>query len=90
MIVVHDTDGTPIYANEPVLDYTGLTIDDVTRPDLRLRTIHPEDFERLRDFRQAALLRGLPFEIEQRSRVRTANIAGSSIVTTHSAMNRDA
>jgi formate hydrogenlyase transcriptional activator len=68
MIVVHDTDGTPIYANEPVLDYTGLTIDDVTRPDLRLRTIHPEDFERLRDFRQAALLRGLPFEIEQRSR----------------------
>jgi formate hydrogenlyase transcriptional activator len=23
MIVVHETHGTPIYANEPVLDYTG-------------------------------------------------------------------
>jgi formate hydrogenlyase transcriptional activator len=66
-IVVHDPDGTAIYANKVVLDYTGLTIDDVTRPDLRSRMIHPEDFERLHDFRRAALLRGLPFEIEQRA-----------------------
>jgi formate hydrogenlyase transcriptional activator len=68
IITVHDPEGAPIYANQAVLDYTGLTIDDVTRPDYRSRVIHPEDFERLRDVRQAALLRGLPFEIESRAR----------------------
>ena len=68
MIVVHDPEGTPIYANKAVLDYTGLTIDDVTRPDFRSRITHPDDSERLRDIRQAALLRGLPFEIEARAR----------------------
>jgi formate hydrogenlyase transcriptional activator len=66
-IVVHDPDGTFIYANEAVLDYTGLTIDDITRADLESRIIHPEDFERVQDFRRAALLRGLPFEFEQRA-----------------------
>jgi formate hydrogenlyase transcriptional activator len=68
MIVVHDPEGTPIYANQFALDYTGLTIDDVTRPDFRSRIIHPDDFERMRDVRQAALLRGLPFEMEFRAR----------------------
>src|SRR5271167_4127724 len=68
MIVVHDPEGAPIYANQFVLDYTGLTIDDVTRPDYRSRIIHPDDFERLRDIRPDALLRGLPFEIELRAR----------------------
>jgi formate hydrogenlyase transcriptional activator len=68
MIAVHDPDRTPIYANKAVLDYTGLTIDDVTRPDYRSRIIHPDDFDRLRDIRQTALVRGLPFEIEYRAR----------------------
>ena len=67
MIVVHDPEGAPIYANQFVLDYTGLTIEDVTRPDYRSRIIHPDDFERLRDIRSGALLRGLPFEIELRA-----------------------
>jgi formate hydrogenlyase transcriptional activator len=68
MIVVHDPEGAPIYANQTLLDYTGLTIDDVTRPDFRSRIIHPDDFERLHDVRQAALLRGIPYEIEFRAR----------------------
>jgi formate hydrogenlyase transcriptional activator len=68
MITVHDADGTPIYANKSTLDYTGLTIDDVTRPDLRERIIHPEDFERVAEQRQAAMLRGLPHEYEVRAR----------------------
>jgi formate hydrogenlyase transcriptional activator len=66
-IVVHDSDGTFIYANKAVLDYTGWTIDDVTRPDIESGIIHPEDFERVHDFRRTALLRGLPFEFEQRA-----------------------
>jgi PAS domain S-box-containing protein len=63
MIVVHDPEGAIIFANQAVLDYTGLTIDDVTRPDCRSRIVHPDDFERLCDIRAGALLRGLPFEI---------------------------
>ena len=31
MIAVHDPEEEPIYANQAMLDYTGLTIDDVTR-----------------------------------------------------------
>jgi PAS domain S-box-containing protein len=65
-IVVNDVDGMPIYANKAMLDYTGLTVDDVTRSDFQSRIVHPEDFERLRQIRTEALVRGLPFEFEAR------------------------
>jgi formate hydrogenlyase transcriptional activator len=67
-IVVQDPSGVPLYANQAALDYTGLTMQDVVASDFRARIFHPEDLERLRDERQAALARGLPFEIEQRAR----------------------
>jgi formate hydrogenlyase transcriptional activator len=67
-IVVQDPEGIPLYANQAVLDYTGLTIEDVTASDFRARIFHPEDIERLCEERQAALSRGVPFEIEQRAR----------------------
>ena len=66
-IVIQDPDGTPIYANQAVLDYTGLTMEDVITSDFRARIFHPEDIERLREERRAALARGLPFQIEQRA-----------------------
>jgi len=66
-IVVQGPDGSPIYANQAVLDYTGLTMEDVITSDFRARIFHPEDLERLREERRAALARGLPFEIEQRA-----------------------
>ena len=66
-IVVQNPSGVPIYANQAILDYTGLTIDDVVSSDFRARIFHPEDLERLHDEREVALLRGLPFEIEQRA-----------------------
>jgi len=50
-----------------VFDHTGLTIEDVTTSDFRARIFHPEDIERLREERQAAFSRGLPFQIEQRA-----------------------
>ena len=40
----------------------------MTTSDFRARIFHPEDLERLRDMSEAALSRGLPFEIEQRAR----------------------
>jgi formate hydrogenlyase transcriptional activator len=67
-IVVQDPSGHPLYANQAVLDYTGLSMQDVVASDFRARIFHPEDLERLREERQAALARGLPFEIEQRAR----------------------
>ena len=66
-IVVQDPSGTSIYANQAALDYTGLTAEDVISPGFRERVFHPDDLERLRDFRRLALARGLPFEIEQRA-----------------------
>src|SRR5258705_2984166 len=66
-IAVLNPSGVPIYANQALLDYTGLTIDDVISSDFRARIFHPEDLELLHDKREAALLRRLPFEIEQRA-----------------------
>jgi formate hydrogenlyase transcriptional activator len=67
-IVVLDPSGVPLYANQSMLDYTGLTMQDVSGSDFRARVFHPEDLERLREERLTALARGLPFEIEQRAR----------------------
>src|ERR1700681_1414042 len=67
-IVVQDPSGHLLYANQAVLDYTGFTMQDVVTSDFRARLFHPEDLERLREERRAALSRGLPFEIEQRAR----------------------
>jgi len=66
-IVVQDPSGASMYANQAALEYTGLTAEDVISPGFRERIFHPDDLERLRDFRRLALARGLPFEIEQRA-----------------------
>src|SRR5712664_6754 len=66
-IIIQDPAGTPIYANQAVLDYTGLTMEDLIASDFRKKIFHPEDLARLREERQAALSCGLPFEIEQRA-----------------------
>jgi formate hydrogenlyase transcriptional activator len=67
-IVVQDPFGTPIYANQATLDYTGLAAEDVIAPRFRERIFHSDDLERLREERKAGLARGIPFEIEQRAR----------------------
>ena len=66
-IVVLDPSGAPMYANQATLDYTGLTIDGLLAPGFRERVFHAEDVDRLRNDRQSALERGLPFELEQRA-----------------------
>jgi formate hydrogenlyase transcriptional activator len=66
-IVVLDAKGHPLYANQAMLDYTGVTMEDVVTSDYRASIFHPEDLERVREERQAGLARGLPFEIEQRA-----------------------
>jgi PAS domain S-box-containing protein len=66
LIQVLRSDGSVLYANQPVLDYTGLTLGEVQREDYRARVFHPEDVERLREERREALTRPVPFENEQR------------------------
>jgi len=67
-IVVLDPSGNALYANREMLDYTGLSMEDVVASDFRARTYHPEDLDRVCEERKAGLARGLPFEVEQRSR----------------------
>src|SRR6202171_1615489 len=45
-IVVLDPNGQPLYANQAMLDHTGLTMQDVLISDFRARIYHPEDLER--------------------------------------------
>src|SRR5216684_1506609 len=67
-IVVLDPSGAPLYANQATLDYAGLTAEDVPAPRFRERLFLPDDLERFRDERKAALGRGVPFEAELRAR----------------------
>ena len=68
LILVLGPDGNPLYANERVLEFTGLTRQDLQASDFHKRVIHPSDVDRLRDKRRQALTRGVSFELEQRVR----------------------
>src|SRR5258705_8814684 len=65
-IYVFRPDATALYANQAVLDYTGLTLEEVQREDFPARIFHPEDVERLLEKRNETLARGKPFEVEKR------------------------
>ena len=68
LICVLGPDGKTLYANRFVLDYSGLSIEDVMADEFRARFFHPDDIERSQDERQHALERGTPFELELRAR----------------------
>jgi PAS domain S-box-containing protein len=67
LITAVGTDGNFLYANQAVQEYTGLA-----KEELRLECVHPvfhpEDSERLRDERETAMSRRVPFEYERRIR----------------------
>jgi formate hydrogenlyase transcriptional activator len=67
LIVAIGADGNPLYANQALLEYTGLTKEEVGTERFR-EVFHQEDSDRLRDQREVALSRGLPFEYERRVR----------------------
>ena len=69
-IVVLSADGRGLYANRPLLDYTGLTMEQLMTPDARGNPafFHPEDWARMQDERREGLSRAVPFEIEWRLR----------------------
>jgi formate hydrogenlyase transcriptional activator len=68
LVSVLAPDGSYLYVNKSMLDYSGVTIEEMMAPEARARVFHPEDVERLRVERRLALERGTPFENEQRIR----------------------
>src|SRR5208282_5488735 len=67
-IDVLDTEGKVLYANRMLLEYTGRSLEELKAHDFPVIIAPPEDLERLRDERHKALARGVPFELEIRTR----------------------
>ena len=65
-VVMMNPEGTSLYANQSLLDYTGLSLAEARSADFRSRVFHPEDIERVRESRKNSLILGAPFENEQR------------------------
>jgi formate hydrogenlyase transcriptional activator len=66
-IGVLNPDGKVLYVNQWLLDYSGLSLDEILAWDFPTKVFHPEDIDRVQDERRRALARGLPFENEQRA-----------------------
>src|SRR5262249_34670520 len=66
-IIVLNRYGKAIYANLGALEYTGLSLDEVSADDFHDRVFHPEDVQRVREERQKALSGTVPFQNEQRA-----------------------
>jgi formate hydrogenlyase transcriptional activator len=65
-MVVLGPDGGVVYVNRAVLDYTGLSTDELMEVDFRNRVFHPEDFDRLQDTRRRGFSESVPWENEVR------------------------
>jgi PAS domain S-box-containing protein len=68
-ILMTRADGTPLYANQRLLAYHGMTLEDVQVEDFLARLFHPEDRPKL-DERQRAIALGTAWEAEVRLRRR--------------------
>ena len=67
-VVVLGPDGRMLHANPFVLEYTGLSLEDVRADGFREKIFHPDDLERIEDERRSELVHGEPFEAELRAR----------------------
>jgi PAS domain S-box-containing protein len=67
-VAVLDKDGHLLQANRTLLDYMGVTLEDIKRSGKReQRTdVHPEDLERIKKERSEGLSKGKPFDMEKR------------------------
>src|SRR6202163_3900488 len=70
-VLVLDTEGFLLQANQMLLDYFGRTLEEMQGPgtdERHKRDLHPDDLERARSERRCGLTSGVPFEIEKRMR----------------------
>jgi PAS domain S-box-containing protein len=70
LIVAMDPVGRILYANESVLQSTGLSLWEVMDEGFRTWLFHPDDLEKLRNDREQRMQRGVPFELEMRARLK--------------------
>ena len=70
LIVAMSPAGKILYANESVLQSTGLSLDEVMAEGFRAWLFHPEDLEKVRNDREQRMQRGIPFELEMRARLK--------------------
>jgi PAS domain-containing protein len=52
---VYEADGSPLYANDSLLEFFGFTLNDFRADDVQTRAFHPEDVERVRKIRSDAI-----------------------------------
>ncbi len=70
-VLVLDTEGILLQANQMLLAYFGHTLEEMQGPgtdERHKRDLHPDDLERARSERRSGLASGVPFEIEKRMR----------------------
>ncbi len=70
-VLVLDTEGFLLQANQMMLDYSGHTLEEMQGPgtdERHKRDLHPDDLERAGSERRCGLASGVPFEIEKRMR----------------------
>jgi len=67
-ITILGSDGSTLAANAFVLNFTGLSLEEIKAGDSRVRRFHPDDVARVRAARRQAFERGEPFEAELRAR----------------------
>ena len=68
LIAALSPDGQVLYANNTVLEYSGLNSADLEAPDFRSRIFHSEDLDRLADERRRGFEQERSFELEMRTR----------------------
>jgi formate hydrogenlyase transcriptional activator len=67
-IIVSAPDGSRLYANQVVLQYYGIGMEELVSADFPSRALHPDDVERIVRERGASLARGVAYEQEARAR----------------------
>jgi PAS domain S-box-containing protein len=70
LIVAMSPAGQILYANESVLESTGLSLNEVMADGFREWLFHPDDLQKLRNDRPERMQRGIPFELEMRARLK--------------------
>jgi PAS domain S-box-containing protein len=63
---VHGADGRRLYANDGMLEYLGITLEDFQAHDFGPKFVHPDDLDRVRSVRGDAMSRGVSWEVEAR------------------------
>ena len=67
-IVVISGDGRRLHANQIVLDYHGLTLEEFLSEDAPVKCFHPEDLGKFGSLRRSGMMSGTPWEAEIRLR----------------------